>query len=423
MTSCSSAGGTTRRPTSTSKSPVPRPRRSRSGPIPGRRRSSTAASPSSARRATTTGSSSTPTRGSTAQPRPIRRRARSTGTSGPRTGGSGWSRTRTTGPSARTTRSTRTSGPSTTSGRGSSGRRVTSASTSAWSAGSSRRRWASLSRRASTRARPRCSCSPTARCWTSSRARRTSSSRGCTSGTRTTPSRFRGGAHHITIKDCVAKGGRYHVHVRDGAHDVTLDGLQVQDAIPPWVARTDVKQPSDGRPAHLLQGAGIGLEGATDSVLIQNCTIAHVFDAIYAPDTPTNLRILHNTFECVRDDVVQCGTGGWNVEFGAQPRDSRPQRILAQWLHAPALGQGGHEVDPPQRVRHQRAAAHRAPRSAAASAPQVPGAAGRRHGRGDRVRPAQHRSRDRGPVEDLPQHDRRDGRHEQPGDRVLLLDE
>ena len=124
------------------------------------------------------------------------------------------------------------------------------------------------------------------------------------------------GAHHLVFQDCVLKGGRYHVHVRDGTHHVTFDGVLIQDSIPPWVARTDVKRPSSGRPAHLFQGAGIGLEGSPDSVLIQNCTISDVFDAIYAPEGPTNLSILSNTFERIRDDVVQCGTGAWNVEFG-----------------------------------------------------------------------------------------------------------
>ena len=127
---------------------------------------------------------------------------------------------------------------------------------------------------------------------------------------------FDEGSHDIVVRDCDLRGGRYHVHARDGAHDVTLDDVRILDAIPPWVARTDVKKPTDGRPGRQFQGAAVGVDGEVDGLLITGCRITNTFDGLYAPDVVTNLALLHTTFEGIRDDVVQFGTGSWNVEFG-----------------------------------------------------------------------------------------------------------
>ncbi len=123
------------------------------------------------------------------------------------------------------------------------------------------------------------------------------------------------GCHDITIRNTDVFGGRYHVLVREGAHDITFDGLTVVDGVPPWVAWTDVKRPTSGRPGHQFQGAGIELDGAVDSVIVRNSRFEHVFDGIDATGMVSNLSITNNVFDSIRDDVVQCGTSGWNVEF------------------------------------------------------------------------------------------------------------
>ena len=126
---------------------------------------------------------------------------------------------------------------------------------------------------------------------------------------------FNKGSHHITVKDCDVLGGRYHILVRGGAHHLTFDGVRVPDTFPPWVARSDVKRPSNGRPAHLMQGSGINLSDAVDQIEIKNCEFYGLFDAIDCTGKPTNLRVTNNLFDTIRDDVMQMGTAGYDVEF------------------------------------------------------------------------------------------------------------
>jgi hypothetical protein len=125
---------------------------------------------------------------------------------------------------------------------------------------------------------------------------------------------FQPGAHHVTVRDCALKGGRYHVLVRGGAHDLVFDGLTVHDRFPDWVAWSDVKRPTTGGPGHLFQGAAIHLVGDVDQVEIVHGSFTGLFDAIGAGQAPTHLRVHHNVFD-VRDDVLQLGSAGWDVEF------------------------------------------------------------------------------------------------------------
>ena len=125
---------------------------------------------------------------------------------------------------------------------------------------------------------------------------------------------FESGAHHVTVRDCRLLGGRYHVLVRGGAHDLVFDGLTVADRFPDWVAWSDVKRPTTGSPGHLFQGAAIHLTDAVDGVEIMHSSFTGLFDGIGAAQAPTNLRVHHNVFD-VRDDVLQLGSAGWSVEF------------------------------------------------------------------------------------------------------------
>jgi hypothetical protein len=122
------------------------------------------------------------------------------------------------------------------------------------------------------------------------------------------------GAHHVTVRDCNVRGGRNHILVRDGCHDLTFDGITVLGKFPDWVTWSDVKRPVVGRPGHLLQGAGINLDDSAHRVEITNSTFSGVFDAIGGGAASTNLRVHHNVFD-VRDDVLQLGSAGWNIEF------------------------------------------------------------------------------------------------------------
>ena len=125
---------------------------------------------------------------------------------------------------------------------------------------------------------------------------------------------FDSGSHHITLRDCEVLGGRYHILCRD-VHHLIFDGITVRDTTPPWVARSDVKFPSPGRPGHLFQGSGISLDTEVDHIEIMNSTFLGLFDAIGAGGAPHNVRIHHNLFDGIRDDVFQLGTAGYEIEF------------------------------------------------------------------------------------------------------------
>jgi hypothetical protein len=123
------------------------------------------------------------------------------------------------------------------------------------------------------------------------------------------------GVHHVTVRDTNVRGGRYPVLVREGCHDLLFDDVTFHGGFPDWIAWTDVKRPDFGRPGHLFQGSSIHLDESVNGVEITNCSFVGVFDAIGASEAPANLRIHHNVFDDVRDDVLQLGSAGWNVEF------------------------------------------------------------------------------------------------------------
>jgi hypothetical protein len=126
---------------------------------------------------------------------------------------------------------------------------------------------------------------------------------------------FASGCRNITVRRCDLLGGRYHVIVRSGANDVRFDEISVLDRFPPWVARSDVKRPDSGRPAHHLQGAAIYLEGRTERIEITHSLFGGLFDAIDATDMPVDVKVRHSVFSTVRDDVMEIGSAGHRVEF------------------------------------------------------------------------------------------------------------
>lgn len=126
---------------------------------------------------------------------------------------------------------------------------------------------------------------------------------------------FGKGSHHISVRDCTLLGGRYHVLIRDAAHDLLFERVTVPDKMPPWVARSDVKRPSTGRPGHQFQGAAFFLDGAVDRVTIRHSEFHGLFDAVDATDTPSNLKIHDNRFTEIRDEVMQLSSAGFQIEF------------------------------------------------------------------------------------------------------------
>ncbi len=123
------------------------------------------------------------------------------------------------------------------------------------------------------------------------------------------------GSHHITLKDCKVIGGRYPLLFRSATHDITVDNVDFPGYVPPWIARSDVKKPSNGRPAHLIQSNAIQLDGDHYNVEIMNCNFIYHFDAIDATKKPYNMHIHDNNFNVIRDDVLQLGSAGYDIEI------------------------------------------------------------------------------------------------------------
>jgi hypothetical protein len=133
------------------------------------------------------------------------------------------------------------------------------------------------------------------------------------------------GAHHVLVEGCELRAGRYAVLVRDGAGDLRFRDLEVQGGFPDYVARSDVKEPTRGRPAHLLQGSGIEFEGRVERAEVTGSTFERLFDAIGAAGDPRDLRIAGNRFRTIRDDVLQLSSRGYRIEFA----HNRLERVAA----------------------------------------------------------------------------------------------
>ena len=123
------------------------------------------------------------------------------------------------------------------------------------------------------------------------------------------------GAHHLQFSNAKMIGGRYFMLIRDNAHDIVIDNIDFPGYIPPWIARSDVKRPRSGRPAHLMQGNAIQISDGAYNIEVANCVFDHHFDAINATKNPHHLYIHNNDFHIIRDDVLQLGSAAWQVEL------------------------------------------------------------------------------------------------------------
>ncbi len=153
---------------------------------------------------------------------------------------------------------------------------------------------------------------------------------------------FKSGAHHIDIRNARLTGGRYTVLIRDGAHHIRLDNNRFPGHFPPWIARSDVKRPRNGRPAHLLQGSAIDIEGAARDIEITNNEFDYHFDAIDANGSSSNLKVNGNRFHRVRDDVLQLGSADWNVEVGNNIMTAVAAGVSWNGSGAPPADETGH---------------------------------------------------------------------------------
>ena len=121
--------------------------------------------------------------------------------------------------------------------------------------------------------------------------------------------RFASG-HHINVKNVTVFGGTTYILTEQAAHDLVFDTLIVDGYFPEWLAFKDIK--SATRPAHAMEVAAFVLHDS-ENVEIINSTIRNVMD--FLDGGGNNLRIHHNSFFDIRDDVVQLDTQCNNVEM------------------------------------------------------------------------------------------------------------
>jgi hypothetical protein len=122
------------------------------------------------------------------------------------------------------------------------------------------------------------------------------------------------GVANITTQDCDLEAGRYAVLARGGHHDLLFGNIRSDGRFPPWVARSDVKEPSIGPPANLLQGAAFQLEGAIARVTIHDCALRDCFDGIDTTDAASSLEIANSSFVGMRDDAIEIASNAHHVD-------------------------------------------------------------------------------------------------------------
>ena len=122
------------------------------------------------------------------------------------------------------------------------------------------------------------------------------------------------GTANITAQDCDLEAGRYAVLARGGHHDLSFGQIRSDGRFPPWVARSDVKEPSIGPPANLMQGAAFQLEGAIARVTIDECTLQDCFDGIDTLAAVSSLEIANTSFVGMRDDAIEIASNAHHVD-------------------------------------------------------------------------------------------------------------
>jgi len=125
--------------------------------------------------------------------------------------------------------------------------------------------------------------------------------------------KFKSNSHHISIKNSNVLGGRTHILVETEVHDLIFDNIRIEDSIPPWIARSDVKIGT--QPGHRFQGPAILLGDSSYNIEIKDSAFIDTWDGILAPCSSHNVHIHHNNFSGTRDDVVQLGSGCYDIEI------------------------------------------------------------------------------------------------------------
>ncbi|BAO43044.1 hypothetical protein TBH_C0096 [Thiolapillus brandeum] len=152
---------------------------------------------------------------------------------------------------------------------------------------------------------------------------------------------IKSGAHHIKFSGGSMIGGRDFVLVRDLAHDIVIENVNFKGYIPPWIARSDVKHPTPGRPAHLMQSSAVNISDGAYDVEVSGCHFDHFFDAIDATKSAHDLFIHDNHFHIVRDDVLQLGSAAYNVEIANNILTEVTAGFSWNGSGAPPVGQMG----------------------------------------------------------------------------------
>lgn len=123
------------------------------------------------------------------------------------------------------------------------------------------------------------------------------------------------GCHHVDVHACTVEAGRYGVLVRGGCSDLAFDEVHGRGHFPPWVPRSDVKEPAGRAPARLLQGAAFQIEGSNERVRIEKCRFDGLFDGIDTTGATSFLTVRSCRFEEIRDDAFEIAAPSYEVEF------------------------------------------------------------------------------------------------------------
>jgi hypothetical protein len=118
--------------------------------------------------------------------------------------------------------------------------------------------------------------------------------------------------------------------IRNQSHNITIDNLDFDGRMPPWIAWNDAK---DGRSvAGSMVNGAVGIVDGVHHVTVRNSRIANVFDGIRpagvgaqvapgceAPPSGYNVhdvQILDTDFINIRDDAVSLGADAYAIEIG-----------------------------------------------------------------------------------------------------------
>lgn len=149
------------------------------------------------------------------------------------------------------------------------------------------------------------------------------------------------GCHHVDVQDCTVEAGRYGVLVRGGCSDLAFHELRAHGHFPPWVPRSDVKEPAGRAPARSLQGAGVQIEGSNERIRIEKCRFESLFDGIDTTGASSFLTVRNCHFEEIRDDVFEIAAPSFQVEFADNVVTRAAAGVSWNGSQAPPRAQAG----------------------------------------------------------------------------------